>query len=208
MKEGIVEVLDLWLQSRLNSLHTALPGQVETYNDTKRVARVKPLIKIRTKKGTELSIPPIDNAPVIFPSAAGFTLKFPLVKGDGCLIVFSEEGIGAFLDGRTEVTADNLAKFALTDAICIPGLWPKKGIPNSRATIEIDSLGNININNGTKGVARDGDSVAIPFSVTSNPAWHTWFTAINVLVPGYPLLGPGGSLPGSISAGSTKVKSG
>lgn len=208
MKEGIVDIFDAWLQSRLSNVHTALPGQIETYNDSDRIARVKPLIRLRTKKGTELSIPPIDNAPVVFPSAAGFTLKFPLVKGDGCLILFSEEGIGAFLDGRTEVTADNLAKFALTDAICIPGLFSKKGIPNSKATITVGSDGVININAGTKGVARDGDSVTIPFSVTNNPAWHTWFTALNVLVPGYPLVGPGGSLPGSISAGSTKVKSG
>jgi hypothetical protein len=66
------------------------------------------------------------------------------------LILFSEEGIGAFLDGQTEVAADSLARFALTDAICIPGLFPKKRIPSFQATIEIDSSGNISLNGSTK----------------------------------------------------------
>jgi hypothetical protein len=124
------------------------------------------------------------------------------------LILFSEEGIGAFLDGQTEVAADSLARFALTDAICLPGLFPKKKIPNSRATIEIDEAGVVNINGGTAGVARNGDSVTTDFSVTSNSAWHAWFLALSALVPGYPGIAGSASQTGKINSGSTKVKAG
>lgn len=151
MKEDTVDVFDAWLDSRLRDVHTVLPGIIDKYyGHTERKARVKPQIRLRTVKGDTLEIKAIDGIPVVFPSSGKFSLLYPLNKGDGCLILFSEEGIGSFLKGKTEVTADSLARFSLTDAICIPGLWSFPSAPESTSTIEIDDNGNILLNGSSK----------------------------------------------------------
>jgi len=78
----------------------------------------------------------------------------------------------------------------------------------SGAGIKIDSDGNIeidpasgkevNINSGSKGAARDGDSV----SVSINPTTLGWSNA------GGPVVGAPATLSGSINSGSSKVKIG
>lgn len=129
-EDDIVEVFDNWLDSRLRTIHTMLPGKIEKYyGHTERKARVKILVKVRTANGTLLTIPPIDNVPVVFPSSGKFSLLFPLNRGDGVEIRFSEEGIGAFLKGTVEVDADSFARFAMSDAVCTPGLWSFKNAP-------------------------------------------------------------------------------
>lgn len=205
MKETFVDVMDAWLASRLRDVHTVLPGIIESYaGHTERKAKVKVQVKFRTKKGEELSVPPIDNVPVIFPSSNKFNLLFPLSKGDGCLIIFAEEGIGEFLAGTSEVSADSLARFSLTDAICIPGLFAFKQVPGSApGTIEIDNDGNININNGTNGAARQNDATL--HDAITDPAFWIWFSAVGTGSGAGP---PPSSLTGKINAGSSKVKIG
>lgn len=142
MKENIVDILDAWLDSRLRSVHTMLPGKIEKYyGHSTRKARVKVLVKIRNLKGDVLTIPPIDHVPVIFPGSKKFSLLFPLEKDDGVEIRFSEEGIGAFLKGKTEVTADSFARFAMTDAVCTPGLWSFKNVPSTTLKDEANNTG-------------------------------------------------------------------
>jgi hypothetical protein len=171
MKETMIDILDNWLDSRMKNIHTCLPGKIETYNSTTRKATVKIQIKPRMiNDDTTLSIPPIPDVPVVFPSCAKFTLEFPLEKGDGCLILFSEEGIGSYLNGNTEVDADSFAKFSLTDAICIPGLFSFKEVPESTATIVVDKNGNINMN---------GDSENLVTYDALNTALQSMLTSIN-----------------------------
>lgn len=208
-KDFTEDIFSKYVETALKNVHTCLPGRIESYTKSQRKAKVKVLIRYRTDLETEIEIPPIDNVPVIFPSGKNFTLEWPLEKNDGCLVLFSEEGIGNFLNSTNqEVDPDSYARFQLTDAICLPGLFSFKGVPNSKATIEIDSSGNININNGTKGAVREGDSVITKFSVLDNTAWHTWFLAINALVPGYPGVAGTASQDGEINSSSNKVKIG
>ena len=178
--EGPVESLDLWLESRLRNVHTCLPGTIDKYyGHSTRKAKVKPMVKLRTVTGEILTIPAIDDVPVQFPGSATFQFLFPLKKNDGCLILFSEEGIGAFLKGRAEVNSDDFARFQFTDAICIPGLWSFKSVPGSpKSTIEIDDSGNINLNGSTKGVARLDDTT-INNAIT-DPVFEIWRLAFNV----------------------------
>jgi len=180
MKESLVDALDLFLQSRLRGVHTCLPGTIEKYyGHDKRKAVVKVGVKLQTAKGDILSIPPIDGVPVVFPSSGKFTLKYPLNKGDGCMIIFSEEGIGAWLKGDTEVNADSLARFALTDAICVPGLWSFKTVPSSTdATIEILDDGTIKVDG--LGIELNGNVKKFVTYTELNAALQTFITALNL----------------------------
>jgi hypothetical protein len=157
--QGAVQTMDDWLDARLRNIHTMIPGKIESYSGHKtRKATVKPLVKFLTVDGQSLEIPPIANVPVIFPSSGKFSLLFPLKKGDGCKIEFSESGIGNFLNGKVEVDADSLARFQLTDAVCIPGLWSFKNVPDSDSSIEVDDNGNIKIKSPTGTTIELGDN--------------------------------------------------
>jgi hypothetical protein len=178
-KDLTEDIFSKYVESILKNVHTCLPGKIESYDKSKRKAKVKVLIKYRTDLETELKIPPIDNVPVIFPSGANFTLEWSLKKNDGCLVLFSEEGIGNYLNGTNqEVSSDSYARFQLTDAICLPGLFSFKGIPSSKNTIEIDESGNINID-ALQNVNINGDTRNLVSHTELNTALQILVAAIN-----------------------------
>lgn len=154
MKEDFVDVLHFFLDTRLENIHTVLPGKFIKYEGhNTRKASVKPLIKLKTKGGEDVEIPVIDNVPVIFPSSSSFNLLFPIKKNDGCLVIFSETGIGNYLAGLgiIDVEADDLERFSLTDAICIPGLWTFRNTPKIQLNnIELTDAGELIFLSGTE----------------------------------------------------------
>ena len=157
MKETMTDVLQLFLDSRLENVHTLLPGKIESYEEPLRKASVQPLIKLKTRGNEDVEMPILDNVPVIFPSSTGGQILFPLDKGDFCLIMFSETGIGNYLNsvGAIQVEADDVARFSLTDAICLPGLFPFS-VPGTQLnklitpTIEFTPAGGINMLKATE----------------------------------------------------------
>jgi len=134
MKENIVDIMDMWLDGRLDDLHTIIPGEIVEYSGHKeRNAKVQPLIKIRTSLNKVVQIDPIENVPVMFPSSSAFNMLYPLKKGDGVLLVFSESSIGNFLSQGGIQEADDANRFDLTDCIAIPGLYSFKKVPDIKA---------------------------------------------------------------------------
>jgi hypothetical protein len=150
-----------------------LPAEVQSYDSSKRKATVKPQIKLRTKKDTLLTIPPIDNVPVQFVGSGEFVLKYPLKKGAKGILLFAEEGIGAWLKGKTDVAADSLAKFNLTDAVFIPGLFPFVDIPNEQSSINVADDGTLELNGNTKNLVTFADLDTALQSLKSQLTSHT-----------------------------------
>lgn len=134
MKEQFVEVLETWFFSKMVDVHTCLPGTiVEYYGHKERKAKVQLAIKYKTVSGKIYEYPVIDNVPVMFQSSASFSLVYPLKKGDGVLVLFSETGMGNFLAGTGAVESDTPDRFSLGDAIAVPGLWSFKSVPAAPA---------------------------------------------------------------------------
>lgn len=154
MTENIVDALNGYLDSRLERVHTAVPGVIESYQAGTRLAKVRPMVKLQTGKGVVIDLPVIDNVPVIFPASAAFSLLWPLQRGDGVIIFFAENGIGNWINspGTSPVAPDDAARFALTDAFCVPGLVPPAKAQPGKAQIEIDLLGLIALKNQTTGL--------------------------------------------------------
>jgi len=166
-KENLIDAIYLAINSSLENVHTVLPGKIVSWNAGQRKASVEPLVSMKTVKEVDITLPVIDNVPTIFPSGSNFTLRWDIATGDGCLILFSEYGIGNYLNsgGQNQVAADDSSKFNLTDAICIPGLFSfsrasnlptdneisiTQGgvitIKNSSGTIELKDDGQVDIN--------------------------------------------------------------
>jgi hypothetical protein len=132
MTKDTVEIFNDWLESKLTNIHTIIPGKIVEYSGhAERKAKVKPLVKVRTINNEVVEIEEIENTPVIFPSTAEFSFLFPLKKDDGVLLLFSEAGIGNFLNSDTVEDPDDANRFDLTDCIAIPGMWSFKTVPDA-----------------------------------------------------------------------------
>lgn len=131
----LTEALELFLAARLEAVHTCIPGKILSYEGhATRRCRVQPMVRLELGSGPVVEIPPIDGVPVMFQSTVDANVLFPIPAGTGCLILFSEAGIGKYLAGRGEVAdPDDQSRFSLTDAMVIPGLWPWKAVPKTDA---------------------------------------------------------------------------
>lgn len=131
--EDMLESLELWLQSRMEDVHTMLPGTVQSYDPDTRTAVVKPSVKLRTMHGDILDIPPIAAVPVVWPGSSDFTaMSKDLPKGSGVTLLFSEASLGTWQRGTTDAAAEDETRHSLQDAIAIPGLWSMRRIPSHR----------------------------------------------------------------------------
>lgn len=127
--DEFVATLDTWLQAHMETVHTMLPGVVQSYDSATRTATVKPTVKLRSLHGDLLSIPPIPSVPVIWPSTSAFSLFGRLQQGDGVMLVVSEASIGNWQRGTEEAEAEDETRFSLQDMVAVPGLWTEKRVP-------------------------------------------------------------------------------
>lgn len=149
-----------------DSIHCALPGIIEAFNEAEQTVSVRLAIreKVRDETGsgwTDREIPRLENVPVYFPRAGGWSLLFPITPGDECLVVFCDRCIdGWWQSGGVQNQAESRSH-DYSDAIALPGpwsqprkvktKWPKKG-----ARLTSDSGGcYIEVGSGTVTIAGD-----------------------------------------------------
>lgn len=146
--------------SVLNSVHTALPGIVKSYDPTTNKATVQPALNKKYVTGP-MPMPILENVPVMFSGGTNFNITFPISEGDYVLLIFIERSIDLWLSVGGQVTPDDPRKFDLSDAIAIPGLQPFTGDFSQRnnnefvisfagSEIVIQANGDIQIKTGNK----------------------------------------------------------
>lgn len=129
MSDDFLEALETFHQSRMEDVHTMLPGRVQSYDEKTRLACIKPSVNLRSMHGEDLEIPPIASVPVVWPSCADFTVSGILKAGDPVMLVFSESSIGNWMRGSADSDADDETRFSLQDAVAIPGLFQTSRVP-------------------------------------------------------------------------------
>ncbi len=122
------------VEARLKDLHTSIPGIVESFDPETQLASVQPAIKriFTSREGdteilTPSDLPLLINVPVIFPRGGGFSLTFPVKKGDECLLTFCERSI------------DNWHK---NGGVQLPGARRFHSFSDATAFVGISSLSN------------------------------------------------------------------
>lgn len=123
------DVIRLALDNFQSSFHVALPGRIESYDESTQTANVKPLLKnsFVDADGVDVveDLPVINSVPVQFMRGGGFFLSFPIVKGDHVLLVFNERSIDKFQTGTGDDTDPVDTRMNnLSDAVAIPGFYP------------------------------------------------------------------------------------
>lgn len=184
MKEGIVDVFDKYIDSRLDDLHTCIPGQIlQYYGHTERKAKIKLMVKLRNVNNQIIEVQPIDDVPIIFPGTNQFSFLFPLNAGDGILVLFSESSIGEFLNGNDVVNADDLRKFDLADAIAVPGLWSFRNAPqNTTHIIELNDAGQLEIKGTT--IKLKAGTENFMKGITFQTKWNAFNTTVQTATSG------------------------
>lgn len=120
--------------NRIKDLHTSMPGIVQSFDAQTQTATIQPVIRrvFISREGTDEiltpgDLPPLINVPVQFPRGGGFSLTFPVKKGDECLIVFAERAI------------DNWHKFG---GVRDPGARRFHSLSDATAFVGISSIPN------------------------------------------------------------------
>ncbi len=115
------------IDAAMNETHTCAPGIIESFDASTQTAKVN--LSIRrvsadrsTGAATYSQIPPVINVPVVFPSAGGYSITFPVTSGDEVLVVFSERAIDTWLQSGGIQDPLDYRKHDYTDAIAIIGL--------------------------------------------------------------------------------------
>lgn len=85
------------VKTAIANLWTGLPCEVVDYNPDAVTVTVQPLIKIPARNAdgtiTTQQLPEIQDVPVMFPCAGGFTITHPINKGDECFVAFADRNI-------------------------------------------------------------------------------------------------------------------
>ena len=128
-------------------LHTAFPGIIVSFDPVKVTAVVQPAIQalLRSEQGalTYVTLPQLLDCPVIFPrgggnGGAGFTLTFPVVAGDECLVILSERAIDNWWAQSGVQQPAEIRYHDLSDGFALPGPFSQPNIPT--APIDPDNV--------------------------------------------------------------------
>lgn len=121
------KVLIDMLDRRMLDVHTSLPGEIVSYDAAKQVADVRPMLKRRIPDpdggdDTIEALPTIPAVPVVWPRGGGYCLTFPLAKGDGVMLVFSEADLSAWRDTGEASDPGDVERHGLAGAVAVPGV--------------------------------------------------------------------------------------
>jgi len=153
---SMMDVVKAAIDKRQLEVHTCLVGSVEAYYPDKQMVDVSPQLRqtLFDSDGNEVeeSFPVIPNVPVAWPSAGGFRITFPIVKGDTCVLWFCERSLDEWLENGGVVTPIDPRVHDLTDAIAFFGINPK-----SKAATGASSEGiTLGKDGGTQIAVKDG----------------------------------------------------
>lgn len=109
---------------QLYDVHTALPGQIVSYDYSTQKASIQPCLKKSYLDGTTQEMPILNNVPVIFPRSGEASFTFPVLPGDTCLLLFIERSTDLWKSVGGIVAPNDPRKFDLSDAVAIMGLIP------------------------------------------------------------------------------------
>lgn len=127
---SLTELNDRLIRAALaENVRSWIPARVESYDAATRKANVQILVyDFHRDEGGALvvaAVPVINCVPVVFPTAGGFTLSMPVVKGTLGSIFFGERSLDRWLSGNGDpVDPAIYSRFNLTDAQFVAGLLP------------------------------------------------------------------------------------
>lgn len=207
ISDGIIRHIESYLD---NHVFTAIPARVTKVSSlsSEQLVDVQPLVSKRYEDSLALKPTALESLPVVFPSAGGGILSFPIKVGDTVLVIFNKYSIEDWMetDGQSPIIPTVTRSFSLSDGVVIPSLYTTSSnlAPNPTdvelkfkgMSIKLEDGGDVSISNSNGYLTLKADG-----SVLSNGATITtdgdFITASGISLDNHthPILG-GSSAPG------------
>ncbi len=130
------EAMRLVLDGRQANIWTAMPGTITAVDLDEMTCEVQPAIKasVEDENGNIqiVNLPVLIHVPIVFPSAGGFALTFPIAVGNEVLVVWACRAIDSWWQSGGEQKPVEARMHDLSDGFAIPG---PKSQPNVLANI-------------------------------------------------------------------------
>jgi hypothetical protein len=178
------DVLESAISTMIGQIHTAFPATIETYDETKALASVKPSLSRKYADGSVVDFPVIPCVPVLWPRTSRGSISFPLEKRDGVLIICSERSLDEWLSNGGIVAPEDKRRHSIIDGIAIPGLFSFK--TNTKISGNLNFQ--INFENQTISITPDGSinvgasSLQKAMTEAYKTALETYLAAVQVFV--------------------------
>lgn len=175
------ELLDQHFDARALYLRVAMPARVVSYNAASATVTVAipSTLMLPDGNGNYVAeeLPNVQDVPVAWQRCGKFSITFPLVAGDGGLILCADVNLGAWriAAGKNEpIDPGDLGVHTIDGAVFLPGVTDDAHAPqhadasnmvvgsetDGPSRIEIKPSGGINLGAGaTKGVIRTNDTI-------------------------------------------------
>lgn len=135
------EAQRLILDGRQVTMWTTMPGIIESVNLTKMTCTVQVALKAsfvdENNNSQIVSLPLLQDVPLVFQNGGGFALTFPVEPGDECLLHFASRCIDAWWQLGGEQIPMEARMHDLSDAFAVVG---PKSIPNVISDIATDAV--------------------------------------------------------------------
>jgi Phage protein Gp138 N-terminal domain len=141
LSERLGNPADQWseaLDAFARSLRVAVPAVVTAFHSDVQTVEAQPLVREAARiKGvpTPKSLPLLVDVPVLLPRAGAFTLTFPIVAGDECLVLFSDTCFDAWWANGGQQNQMSQRRHSLSNGFALVGVWNKqRAIPSYSTT--------------------------------------------------------------------------
>ena len=121
MMQEVVQEIENLVMDTMKGIHTAMPGEITSFDPGSGKATVKPSGKFTSTSGKRMPYPVISDVPVAFPvcQSAGVGVAYPVKAGDSCIIIISEVELDEW---RSGAESEGSLQFDLSSAMAVPGL--------------------------------------------------------------------------------------
>lgn len=185
LTESDVDAIRVAIRTALLNVHTAMPGVVEAFDKVSQTATVQPALQSEYVDLGMLTLPLIPKVPVLFLGGGGYVQTFPVVKGDECLLVFSERAFDNwFQAGGVRAPSDDRTH-DLTDAFALVGF---RSLANALQDFADNGAVMLVPDGGVYYIGGVSGAQAPPMGDNLLTYLGTIATAINALAPGAVLL--------------------
>lgn len=142
------EALKAMLKGHQATVWTCLPGIIESFDPNKVTAQVQPAIQSKKQAidgtFTNVTLPMMQDVPVVFPRGGGFTLTMPVKKGDECVIWISARCIDSWWQSGDVQPPAHPRMHDLSDGFCEVGPSSQVNLPGpvSTSSVQLKGPGN------------------------------------------------------------------
>lgn len=140
-----------------SQIRVAIPGIIENFNAEEQTVTVQPALReeisLSDYSKQIIQLPLLLDVPICIPRAGGYSITFPIKKGDECLVIFNDMCLDAWWSYGNIQNQLEKRRHDLSDAIAIlaPISQPKRLSNYSEDSLQIrkdDGSSYIELKNG------------------------------------------------------------